>query len=76
MARLFLFIVNFGSRIISFNELGNVLIRNHVIDKRSNILDLLQACVHVTVSKPFGYKAFVEALKQTNIPRHFILEGT
>ena len=64
--RLFLFIINFGSHVISFNLLGNVFIRNHLLDRRSNILDLLRACVSVTASKPVGYSEFRKAL---NVPK-------
>lgn len=69
IVRLFLFIINFGSHVISFNLLGNVFIRNHLLDRRSNILDLLRACVSVTASKPVGYSEFRKALFQINVPK-------
>ena len=74
-SRLFLFVINFGSHLITFNEAGNVVIRNHVIDRMSSILDLLRACVSVTSeSKPTGYNehVFVKALQQINVPKHFL----
>ena len=67
--RLFLFIINFGYHVISFNLLGNVFIRNHLLDRRSSILDLLRACVSVTASKPVGYSEFRKALFQINVPK-------
>ena len=37
MTRLLLFIRNFGSHLITLNENGNVVIRNKVISKTSNL---------------------------------------
>lgn len=77
VTRLFLFIINFGSHLITFNEAGNVLIQNHVIDATSNIIDLLRACVSVSDNmKPAGYSVFVTALRQINVPRHFLSGST
>ena len=39
--------MNFGSHLITFNEAGNVLIHDRIMDKKSNIVDLLQASVSV-----------------------------
>ena len=38
MSRLLHFIINFGSHLITFNEAGNVIIQDRIIDKQSNIL--------------------------------------
>ena len=72
MVRLFLFIVNFGSHVITFNRAGNVLIRNHILHPRSNILDLLRASISIISPKPIGYKDFQQALVQINVPKHFL----
>lgn len=72
IARLFLFIINFGAPLITFNKHGNVLLRNRVIGGASNILDLLHACVSETATKPAGYTIFKKALEQINVPRHFL----
>ena len=72
MIRLFLFIVNFGSHVITFNRAGNVLIRNHILHPRSNILDLLRASISIISPKPIGYKDFQQALVQINVPKHFL----
>ena len=50
--RVLLFILNFGSHVITMNEQGNVFIRNHLLDQDSNIVILLQASVSVTELKP------------------------
>ena len=72
MSRLFLFIVNFGSHMITFNSAGNVLIRNHILHPRSNILDLLHASISTVSPKPIGFKDFNQALVQINVPKQFL----
>ena len=56
ITRLLLFILNFGSHVLTINQNGNVLIRNRIVDPASNIVDLLRASV--TVPKPVGFKEF------------------
>lgn len=72
LSRLFLYIINFGVPLITFNEHGNVLFRNRVVGGQTNILDLLHACVSATAVKPAGYDIFIEALQQINVPKHFL----
>ena len=72
MTRLFLYVVNFGSHMISFNSAGNVLIQNHILHAESNILDLLRASVEETATKPVGFKDFRRALMQINVPKDFV----
>lgn len=71
--RLFLFIVTFGDGVISINQKGNVLIRGRLLDPNSNVLDLLAAAVsdHLT-SPPAGFPAFLQALRDINVPSNFI----
>ena len=77
MSRLLHFIINFGSHLITFNEAGNVIIQDRIIDKQSNILDLLRACVAVTgATKPAGFTAFIQALRQINVPSYFLAVGS
>ena len=63
----------FGSHLITFNEAGNVLIHDRIMDKKSNIVDLLRASVSVPEDvKPPGYTAFIQALPQINVPSYFL----
>ena len=72
--KLLLFILSFGSHVITINRHGNVIIRNHLLDPSSNILDLLRASVSVTITKPVGFKEFRKALLQINVPKSFLAE--
>ena len=72
MTRLFLYVVNFGSHMISFNSAGNVLIQNHILHAESNILVLLRLSVEETATKPVGFKYFLRALMQINVPKDFV----
>ena len=47
ISRLFLFIIHYGRHWISFNEAGNVLVQGRIINRNSNILDLLRGPVLV-----------------------------
>ena len=77
MTRLLLFIRNFGSHLITLNENGNVVIRNKVISKTSNLLDLLEACVRGPSNPKLpGYLTFVKALSEINVPKHFLIDGS
>ena len=77
MARLLLFIRNFGSHLITLNENGNLVIRNKVISKTSNLLDLLEACVRGPSNPKLpGYLTFVKALSEINVPKHFLVDGS
>lgn len=75
ITRLLLFILNFGSHVLTINQNGNVWIRNRIVDPASNIVDLLRASVSVTVPKPVGFKEFRKALTQINVPQSFLLAG-
>ncbi|MEW8545297.1 MAG: hypothetical protein AB2693_17380, partial [Candidatus Thiodiazotropha sp.] len=67
MQRLFLFIVHFGSEVLKVNRKGNVILHGQAIDKKSNILDFLEAAVSDQFSeKPVGYRAFLHALHEIN----------
>ena len=76
MTRLFLFIINFDSHVISFNSHGNVLIRNRILHPESNILDLLRTSVSDISPKPVGLKDFQRALRQINVPKNLLLSKT
>ena len=73
--RLLLFILNFGSHVITMNEQGNVFIRNHLLDPKSNIVDLLQASVSEKELKPVGLTKFRESLRQINVPKIFLADS-
>ena len=73
--RVLLFILNFGSHVITMNEQGSVFIRNHLLDQDSNIVILLQASVSVTELKPVGFKEFQKALWQINVLKIFLADG-
>ena len=79
ITRLLLFILNFGSHVLTINQNGNqngnVLIRNRIVDPASNIVDLLRASVSATVPKPVGFKEFRKALTEINVPQSFLLAG-
>ena len=48
--------------------------RYSIMDKKSNIVDLLRASVSVPEDvKPPGYTAFIQALRQINVPSYFYL---
>ena len=68
LQRLFLFIVTFGNDVISINQN-----RGRLLDPNSNVLDLLAASVsdHLT-STPAGFPAFLQALRDINVPSNFI----
>lgn len=78
MRRLFVFIVNFGSDVISFNQKGNVMISDQIIDPKSNVLDLLEASVtdHLPEKMPVGYRLFSQALGDINVPSNFLRSGS
>ena len=76
MRKLFLFIVHFGGEILHCNQKGNVVMKGQIPDPKSNILDLLEASVTDHVSdKPTGYKAFMEALHEINVPSNFFVSA-
>ncbi|MEW8548124.1 MAG: hypothetical protein AB2693_31865 [Candidatus Thiodiazotropha sp.] len=76
MQRLFLFIVSFGSDIINFTPKGNVVIRGQLLDSNSNILDLLLGSVTDQLTEvPTGLKAFMQALRDINVPSNFLHSG-
>jgi hypothetical protein len=72
--KIIAFIINFGSNVISFTSTGNVMIRGVLLDPKANIIDLFEALVSGVNGrqKPLGYYAFIQALKDINIPSHFI----
>ena len=77
MTRLLLFIRNFGSYLITLNENGNVVFRNKVISKTSNLLELLEACERGPSNPKLpGYLTFVKALSEKNVPKHFLVDGS
>ena len=70
MRKLFFFIVHFGRDILTFNPKGN----SHIGDPKSNILDLLEASVTEQFSdKPVGYRSFLQALHDNNVPSNFYM---
>ena len=72
MRKLFLFVINFGGDILTFNRKGNVVIKGQVVEPKSNILDCLEAAVSDQYSeKPVGYRAFQHALEEINVPSKF-----
>lgn len=72
MRKLFLFIIHFGNDVLTFNRKGNVLIKGEETEQKSNILDLLEAAVTGRFSEePVGYKAFLGALQEINVPSNF-----
>ena len=76
MRKLFLFIVHFGGEVLNFNQKGNVIVNGQIIDSKSNILDLLEASVSNQISeKPVGYRPFLQALHEINVPSNFYLNG-
>ena len=76
MRKLFLFIIHFGNEVLKFNKKGNVTVNGQIIDEKSNILDLLEASVSDQFpQKPVGYQAFMQALRDINVPSNFFLSG-
>ena len=76
MRKLFLFIIHFGNEVLKFNKKGNVTVNGQIIDENSNILDLLEASVSDQFpQKPVGYQAFMQALRDINVPSNFFLSG-
>ena len=75
MQRLFLFIVHFGSEVLSINRKGNVVLNGQNTDPKSNILDFLEAAVSDQFSeKPVGYRVFLHALHEINVPSNFHID--
>lgn len=71
--RLFVFIMTFGYNTIGFTQSGNVTVNGSLIDKKSNAIELLEACAIGLKgsSKPPGYDQFLSALKVINVPANF-----
>ena len=73
MRKLFLFIIHFGTDILTLNRKGILLIKG---EPTSHILNLLEAAVTGRFSEqPVGYEAFMGALQEVNVPSDFCVNG-
>lgn len=76
MRKLFLFIVHFGSDVLTLSRKGLVLIKGEATEPKSNILDLLEAAVTGQFSEePVGYQDFLRALQEINVPSKFYVSS-